>query len=68
MRRTRRRSFGTTAVALGDVFARFERSSGEGADASGQSYVHSFETAGEHASVCIPHEAAGMEGVIAVEA
>jgi|GEM_PF-342481 len=40
---------------------------GNGAVASGQSYVHTFETAGEHAYVCIPHEAAGMEGTIVVE-
>lgn len=40
---------------------------GEGAVQSGQSYVHTFETAGEHAYYCIPHEAAGMEGTILVE-
>ncbi|SDZ75075.1 Plastocyanin [Haloplanus vescus] len=40
---------------------------GKGAVASGQSYVHTFETAGEHAYVCIPHEAAGMEGTVVVE-
>lgn len=40
---------------------------GKGAVASGQSYVHTFETAGEHAYFCIPHEAAGMEGTIVVE-
>jgi len=40
---------------------------GQGYVASGQSYVHTFETAGEHAYVCIPHEAAGMEGTIIVE-
>ncbi|MCO8267256.1 plastocyanin/azurin family copper-binding protein [Haloferax sp. AB510] len=34
---------------------------------SGQSYVHSFETAGEHAYYCVPHEAAGMTGTIVVE-
>ena len=40
---------------------------GKGAVASGQSYVHTFETAGEHEYVCIPHEAAGMVGTIIVE-
>ena len=40
---------------------------GEGAVQSGQSYVHTFETAGEHAYVCIPHEAAGMVGTVVVE-
>jgi len=40
---------------------------GQGYVAEGQSYVHTFETAGEHAYVCIPHEAAGMEGVVVVE-
>ena len=34
---------------------------------SGQSYVHTFETTGEHAYVCIPHEAAGMEGTVVVD-
>ncbi|KAB1194546.1 DUF5059 domain-containing protein [Haloferax sp. MBLA0076] len=40
---------------------------GEGAVQSGQSYVHTFETAGEHAYLCIPHEAAGMTGTVVVE-
>ncbi|WP_049936097.1 DUF5059 domain-containing protein [Haloplanus natans] len=40
---------------------------GKGAVQSGQSYVHTFETAGEHAYFCIPHEAAGMEGTVVVE-
>jgi len=40
---------------------------GEGAVASGQSYVHTFETVGTHDYVCIPHEAAGMEGSVVVE-
>ena len=40
---------------------------GQGAIQSGQSYVHTFETAGEHAYVCVPHEAAGMEGTVVVE-
>jgi len=40
---------------------------GEGAVQSGQSYVHTFETAGEHGYVCIPHEAAGMVGTVIVE-
>lgn len=40
---------------------------GEGAVQSGQSYVHTFETAGEHPYYCVPHEMAGMEGTIVVE-
>jgi plastocyanin len=40
---------------------------GEGAVQEGQSYVHTFETAGEHGYFCVPHEAAGMEGTIVVE-
>ncbi|AXG10965.1 DUF5059 domain-containing protein [Haloplanus rubicundus] len=40
---------------------------GEGAVQEGQSYVHTFETTGEHAYFCVPHEAAGMEGMIVVE-
>ncbi|QIB78327.1 DUF5059 domain-containing protein [Haloferax volcanii] len=42
-------------------------SEGKGAVQSGQSYVHTFETAGEHAYYCVPHEAAGMTGTIVVE-
>ncbi|ACV49305.1 MULTISPECIES: DUF5059 domain-containing protein [Halomicrobium] len=40
---------------------------GQGAVQSGQSYVHTFETAGEHPYYCVPHEMAGMEGTIVVE-
>ncbi|MDS0476074.1 DUF5059 domain-containing protein [Natrinema sp. 1APR25-10V2] len=40
---------------------------GTGAIQSGQSYVHTFETIGEHGYVCIPHENAGMVGTIVVE-
>lgn len=40
---------------------------GKGAVQSGQSYTHTFETAGEHQYLCIPHEAAGMTGTIVVE-
>ncbi|MFB6123964.1 MAG: DUF5059 domain-containing protein [Haloferacaceae archaeon] len=40
---------------------------GEGAVTSGHAYVHTFETAGEHAYFCIPHEAAGMTGTVVVE-
>ncbi|MFC4408525.1 DUF5059 domain-containing protein [Haloarchaeobius iranensis] len=40
---------------------------GQGAVQSGQSYVRTFETTGEHAYVCIPHEAAGMVGTVVVE-
>ncbi|WP_336336865.1 DUF5059 domain-containing protein [Haloarcula brevis] len=50
-----------------DSAAREEWENGEGAVQSGQSYVHTFETAGEHAYVCIPHEAAGMVGTVVVE-
>jgi len=50
-----------------EAAARTGWEAGSGAVASGQSYVHTFETAGEHAYVCIPHEAAGMEGVVVVE-
>ncbi|KAB1196545.1 MULTISPECIES: DUF5059 domain-containing protein [Haloferax] len=38
-----------------------------GAVQSGQSYVHTFETAGEHAYFCVPHEVGGMTGVVVVE-
>jgi len=39
---------------------------GEGAVRSGQSYVHTFENAGTHEHVCIPHEAAGMVGKVVI--
>ncbi|WP_123538695.1 DUF5059 domain-containing protein [Halosimplex salinum] len=40
---------------------------GTGAVQSGQSFVHTFETAGTHEYLCIPHEAAGMVGSVTVE-
>ncbi len=40
---------------------------GQGAVQSGQTYVHTFETTGEHGYFCIPHEAAGMVGTVLVE-
>ncbi|PSQ32700.1 DUF5059 domain-containing protein, partial [Halobacteriales archaeon SW_10_68_16] len=40
---------------------------GKGAVQSGQSYVRTFETSGEHGYVCLPHEAAGMVGSVVVE-
>jgi plastocyanin len=40
---------------------------GEGAVQSGQSFVHTFETAGTHEYVCIPHEAAAMVGSVVAE-
>jgi plastocyanin len=40
---------------------------GRGAVQSGQSYVKTFETAGEYEYFCVPHEAAGMVGTIIVE-
>ncbi|MFC6952419.1 DUF5059 domain-containing protein [Halorubellus litoreus] len=40
---------------------------GTGAVASGQSYLHTFETTGTHEYYCIPHAAAGMEATIVVE-
>ena len=30
-------------------------------------YTHTFETTGTHEYVCIPHEAAGMDGSITAE-
>jgi len=40
--------------------------SGKGAVRSGQSFVHTFETAGTHEYCCIPHKGAGMKGKIVV--
>ena len=38
-----------------------------GAVQSGESFVHTFETAGTHEYFCIPHERAGMVGTVTVE-
>ncbi|WP_049923027.1 DUF5059 domain-containing protein [Halopiger djelfimassiliensis] len=40
---------------------------GVGAVRSGQSYVRTFETTGEHEYVCLPHETVEMTGTIVVE-
>ena len=40
---------------------------GKGAVVEGKAYVHTFETAGEHAYYCIPHEQLGMKGTVVVE-
>ena len=40
---------------------------GEGAVQSGHYFTHTFETTGTHQYVCIPHEAAGMNGSVTVE-
>lgn len=34
--------------------------------AAGETYSHTFETAGEHPYFCIPHEGSGMTGVVVV--
>jgi len=34
---------------------------------SGQAYLRTFETVGEHGYYCVPHEAAGMVGTVIVE-
>jgi plastocyanin len=38
----------------------------EGDVASGETYEHTFETAGEYEYFCIPHEGAGMVGTVRV--
>ncbi|WP_324664530.1 DUF5059 domain-containing protein [Haloarcula sediminis] len=62
---------GATYWASGDFdsedAARSGWENGEGAVGSGQYYTHTFETTGTHQYVCIPHEAAGMEGSVTVE-
>jgi plastocyanin len=62
---------GAAYWASGDFGSREKAESGwengKGAVQSGQSYVHTFETGGEHYYDCIPHAAAGMEGEIVVE-
>ena len=40
---------------------------GRGAVVSGQAYVRTFETTGEHGYYCTPHEMAGMVGTVIVE-
>ena len=50
-----------------EAAARTGWENGEGAVQSGESYVHTFETAGTHEYFCVPHEAAGMVGTIVVE-
>ena len=35
--------------------------------APGETFAHTFETPGEHRYFCIPHERAGMVGVVVVE-
>lgn len=32
----------------------------------GETFAHTFETPGEHGYFCVPHEAAGMTGVVVV--
>ena len=39
----------------------------EGAITSGQRFEHTFETPGDYTYFCIPHEQAGMVGVVRVE-
>jgi plastocyanin len=38
-----------------------------GAITSGQTFAHRFDTPGEYAYFCIPHETAGMVGTVVVE-
>ena len=38
----------------------------EGNIAPGETFEHTFETPGEHAYFCIPHERGGMTGVVVV--
>ncbi|WP_435128665.1 plastocyanin/azurin family copper-binding protein [Halobaculum sp. D14] len=38
-----------------------------GAITTGQTYSHTFEVAGTYQYFCIPHEQAGMQGVVVVE-
>ncbi|QCC60650.1 DUF5059 domain-containing protein [Natrinema thermotolerans] len=51
----------------GEDAAREGWENGKGAVQSGESYVHTFETTGEHEYVCVPHEKAGMVGTVVVE-
>lgn len=40
---------------------------GAGAIAPGETFAHTFEVEGDHWYYCIPHEEAGMVGVVVVE-
>ena len=42
------------------------KSGGGGNVAPGETFAHTFETAGQHAYFCIPHERDGMTGVVTV--
>jgi plastocyanin len=46
--------------------AGFWEEGGRGSVRPGETWEHTFETPGEHAYVCIPHERAGMVGVVVV--
>ncbi|MFC7177489.1 plastocyanin/azurin family copper-binding protein [Halosegnis marinus] len=47
-----------------DARARYPQ---EGHVASGETYSHTFEVAGDHEYFCIPHERGGMVGTVVVE-
>jgi len=42
------------------------REEGGGGLAGGETYAHTFETTGEYAYLCVPHESGGMVGRIDV--
>lgn len=50
--------FATEAAAREDIEG--------GLIGAGETYRHTFETAGEHPYFCVPHEGSGMTGVVAV--
>ena len=50
--------FETEAAARADIEG--------GLIGAGETYAHTFETAGEHPYFCVPHEGSGMTGVVAV--
>lgn len=62
---------GATYFATGgydsEVAAREAWDGSDGAITSGQRYEHTFETPGDYTYFCIPHESAGMVGVVRVE-
>ncbi|WP_436928719.1 plastocyanin/azurin family copper-binding protein [Halosimplex halobium] len=56
-------------IALPDgaePFASYEDSAGQTVP-QGETYEHTFETAGEYTYVCIPHSRQGMVGTVVVE-
>ncbi|MFB6154904.1 MAG: plastocyanin/azurin family copper-binding protein [Haloferacaceae archaeon] len=60
-------SYFATGGYESEMAARDAWSNGKGAIKTGQQFTHAFEVPGEYHYFCVPHEAAGMKGVVVVE-